>query len=129
MACSIGNSSFTKSIYINDYYGLALTYFIALSNLVVFVFECGNLLQSFNGEKLTANDQIDRRCMLLENVDSSGLSVLYRGYINVYGHYFQTPSLKPSDHDQLKQLYVEHCHGTLGTLGLIQDSMEIWYIK
>ena len=39
-------------VYRNDDPRLTLTYFMARSNLVAYVFELGKILQSFNGENL-----------------------------------------------------------------------------
>ena len=51
---------------------LTLTYFMARSNLVAYVFECGKLLQShLMGSKI---HQIDRRSMFLKMFDPFGLS-------------------------------------------------------
>ena len=50
---------------LNDDPRLTLTYFTARSNLVPYAFIWGKLVRkSFNGRKLTANDQSDKRFML-----------------------------------------------------------------
>ena len=74
---------------INNDPRLTLNYFTARSNLVAYV-------KSFNGEKLAANDQIDRRFMFSQQYCLRGCLPLHRGYLHVYDHYFQTSfSLKP----------------------------------
>ena len=47
-------------VYINDYPGLTLTYFMARPNWVTCMFEWGKtVIKSFNGGKLAAKDYID----------------------------------------------------------------------
>ena len=94
-------------VYINDvdldlFYGyfnseLTMTYFLAISNWIVYTFEWGNCNKVILWGKLVAKDSIERIIMLTKKtIDPVGCLTLPRSYIHVYDHHFQISfSLKP----------------------------------
>ena len=85
-------------VYINHDPGMTLTFFTARSTYAAHAFEWKkNRKMSFNGKRLTRNEQMDRRFMFMKIFwAKEGCLPLPWSYIHVYDHNIQTASsLKP----------------------------------